>query len=288
MQTPLPFAQWENMGASGYYSTAPAPPTSPPPPVVPALTRTLLTEDEVVSRMVKRAVTSVGHGDMGLKDITEAINAEGVSIVTEGAADRSLVERLVMSPVPFAATLLCGGVPPKKIKSYLHTLYPGKEGTLSQMKSDVRYNKYFDLNSFIRTCSHTLSPKKKPQPPPPSSSPPPPKENEVKEEKTLYNYEKEDTFKEFIKFGEVVYMRRVYYFNGDMRTYGYELYSSVHGEKHFPVFLNEQSEPITKSDYIKVSVTCVDKKFSERPLNRYCIMRGGVFYIITGDVTTYG
>lgn len=79
-------------------------------------------------------------------------------------------------------------------------------------------------------------------------------------------------------------MRRNSYCNGAMEEHGYELFSPEKRELHYPVFLNFESEPHVKHEYIAVTITRVERKVSQKALNRYCVIMGEPFYIVTGRV----
>lgn len=237
-----------------------------------------LSEEAIVSRLVDKAISSVGRGEVGLFKVTDVINTEARVIVAEGAADIRFISEIVMSGTPFVATLLSGGITEEEIMTYLRVSFPGKENTINAMKLSPRYAKYFELNSFIITCNETL---KKPAPPAqaqqnPAQAPPP------RKKVTRYNYEGEEAFEQFTQEGTTVCMRKSSYFNGDKEVEGYELYNPGEPESRYPMFLHNESEPATKHDYITIEIVDRTKFISKNPLNRYCIIRGDPFYIIKG------
>ena len=116
----------------------------------------IATEEEIVSRLVGKAISSVSRGEIRLFDITDVIKAEAEAIVAEGAGDGALVNELVMSSKPFVAALLSGGVTEREILGHLRSVFPGREDTLMKMKSDPRYARYFEINSFINICYNSL------------------------------------------------------------------------------------------------------------------------------------
>lgn len=237
-----------------------------------------LSEEAIVSRLVDRAISSVGRGEVCLFKVTDVIDTEARAILAEGAADVRFVSEIVMSAMPFVATLLSGGVTEEEIKTYLSVSFPGKENTINTMKLNPWYTKYFELNSFIITCNKTL---KKPVPPAqaqqnPAQAPPP------RKKVTRYKYEGEEAFEQFTQEGTTVYMRKSRYFNGDREVEGYELYNPREPESRYPMFLHNESEPETKHDYITIEIVNRTKLISQNPLNRYCIIRGDPFYIIKG------
>lgn len=262
-------------------------------------TMTIVTEEAIVSRLVGKAISSVGRGETKLFDITDAIKAEAEAIVAEGTADGVLVNELVLSSKPFVAALLSGGVTEGDILTHLHSIFPGREDTLMKMKSDPRYVRYFEVNSFINICYRSLKqPAQLPlqlPPSPPSqkqqlqhhqqltqSQPSPPSPPSPPLKRTLVKYESECDFKLYIKVGDIVSMRRKSYCNGAMEENGYELFNPKEPGLRYPVFLNFDSEPSVKHEYIAVTITRVGRMISQKALNRYCVIMGDPFYIVTG------
>lgn len=275
-----------------------------------------MTEEAIVSRLVDKAISSISRGFIKLFDITDAIKTEAEAIISEGLADPYFVNDIVMSSKPFVASLLSGGVTEEEIIRQVHEIFPGKENILLLMKQNPNYAKYFELNLFINICNKSLnqqqlppsplmkSPPQQPQPQQLQPQPPPQQQQQqplnyslntvthspspqTPTQRTICNYEDEKTFIGFIKKGETVCMRKLVYFNGSNEFPGYELFNGSKPDLRYPVFLHADFVPGAFYDTITVRISRVERFMSKQPLNRYCIIKGNYFYIISGNAEKY-